>query len=378
MNTIIHELRLSHIQFERFDTLIPSDAPLGVMGKPKEYEDQLRQFAKGSQDCLWTLPWKTVGKDWERYQRFWIRYLDGDLLNNVDATKAWRNLVPFRVRAFGRTVNGNCSVEGYFYPHGVAAVINFYIKGIEKTLSQTVELALDALEIDTYDIEWFPRAQTHEVTKDLTTEKISAEALQRLRQIALGPDHQLAGKFVEGLTVVTVIDGVAGDDAKLYRDSDLHRALEVLCTWAGSLDAISPKCPPQSASERRQGDVLYLCQRGKVVWFPDRFQHTENLRRNEKKNAKLNCYHRNLTLATLQTESLLNLLDLVNGAPHPIPQILQTLGQYAADQIAFLHTGNNKTYRSRGPWHQIEAQKQDVNDVLVNRLRLEPLSELRE
>jgi hypothetical protein len=99
--------------------------------------------------------------------------------------------------------------------------------------------------------------------------------------------------------------------------------------------------------------VLYGLDRGRAVWFPDLFTKQGRVH-------ALGCYHRNLTLLSLQTESLVELMCAAGAyidATKPLPLAMEDLAKGAAGVLGRLYGGNQDTYQSWSPRAQIDGNR---------------------
>jgi len=380
METKINELRISIVKMERFNRLIASDAPMSFLYDSDEYVKRFDALKQQGNTDFWELPWPLDRKYYPTYQRFWYRYLQDTPLDTVDGTTAYERLVPMRARELGKAANANpkVSVEGYFYPHGLAAVVNIYLTG-DFTLRQLVDAARSAIEIDTFDLQWNAISKLQPAdTPGLNVSNMADVLLGRLRAVAVDSAGNMGRKIGDALTVATIIDGKTGDDAEFKKDSVVHKGLEALCVWSGGLDSIQPEDPEKTSNfqlwkdKKRAGDKLYQHRRGKAVWFPLLFGEEANPKWKEKNKKSLSCYHRNLVMATLQTESLINLVDLVDDTAAPLQNPLKRLGASALKRLERFYFGDEDTYKSFGPRYQILQDKDLINRVRKDKFQAEP------
>ena len=111
------------------------------------------------------------------------------------------------------------------------------------------------------------------------------------------------------------------------------------------------------------GDFHYGLKRGRAVWIPTSFVP-------KAKKYSLACYHRNLVYASLQTESLVSLMQLMTSALTAAPNTsrhasMETLVQSAAGILGRLYGGDTDIYRSGSVRRQIDdhPHKAAINDV---------------
>ena len=149
---------------------------------------------------------------------------------------------------------------------------------------------------------------------------------------------------------------VLPEELTVEPDSPVHRALEGLCTGSADWrDTPAPALEEQRLETKRgpRAHLLLACGNGRVVWFPKAFEPVQA------RQTRLGCYHRNLTLLSLQVESLLGLVQLghhdlatrraVRSGP------LQDIVVLAAQELGRLYGRTAKTYRSASAPAQIDA-----------------------
>jgi hypothetical protein len=283
VNTItVNEIRVSLIQF------VPAMAPLRARPAPAipssfllsatDYQTEFDNAMAGGGKVR--PPWRdTYGK------LFWTRYLP-----KADRTSiaAWRALVPFDYDLAQQNIaqpTNDCEVQvrAFLYPWGIALLTDFACSGPLPLL--------DAV------------ARAFDVRKK--AEKTILPALRGALHPALYGANISQETPAPLFSVVTVTDGsgvIAENSIDLK--TDVPRALQALAGWnpqwkTMGLDDLAPgtinirQSPP--------AHMLYGKDSGRVVWFPGEFRSTPPVPRYPH---TLSCYHQNLTIATLHTESL--------------------------------------------------------------------------
>jgi hypothetical protein len=107
--------------------------------------------------------------------------------------------------------------------------------------------------------------------------------------------------------------------------------------------------------------LLYHGKLGRALWFPYFYeQWCEDYRSHDKSIRRLGCYHRNLTLAALQVESLIALIMRLNELlklEQKIPSPLKDLARNAGGIIGRLHGGMINTYRTMSVKSRLEDNR---------------------
>jgi hypothetical protein len=160
----------------------------------------------------------------------------------------------------------------------------------------------------------------------------------------------------------------------------VHRALEALCSWHQTWknDVLHSWDTSTCLKIRHapRSHVLYGLERGRAVWFPDLFSkqtsalsgvsitlpdravRVPNFFTKERRVHSLACYNRNLTLLSLQTESLVELMRAAGAcidANKPMPLAMEELAKGAAGILGRLYGGTQDTYRSWSPRAHIDG-----------------------
>jgi len=372
-------------QNEELDSLF-SDHPKTLA--VKRHGLNLAFQEKLNNPCVLTPPWPWLGRNYIHY--FWQYYLENVEPNNLSGDQAWEFLVPLRTNIPVKIgspwpPNGpkcRCMVDGLLYPHGVAVVLMPRLLFKQQTdtddpspsgvelgagLSRMMDRALEMRKNLT-----FPVKQGDGKGENLKLDALGPVLLNYMRERALHEGASQGIRLGEPLTIATVIQG-SGWDANLpiTPASDLHKVLEGLCSWKDDW-ALQQKLKPPSdtnllLSSSTPGHIVYHLARGRAVWMPKYFASQLSRDRH-----KLSCYHRNLTLVSVQTEMLAqanvlytNYLDR-GEAP---PPVLRSLAKFAAIRLGYLYAAQKKggkkyTYHSASPRFYLEEN--DYVD-LINR-----------
>lgn len=346
----IDELRLSLIRVQALPNLVAADAPLAFLGDSLGYE---QAFSNSGSTGQFGLPWpKLLG------QHFWEHYLGNIGLKDFTGAKAWKFLVPFfgpSLAKISMTVASvkRISAEGYLYPHAVAGVITVVLQD-NLPLAKIVDTAVNLVNTERYDILWPDKTTSDQ----LSLEGLSVHLLDHLSHLVLGTSAQNTGHLAPLFSVATVVKGSGVKAAaKIKVNGEVHKALAALCNWhttwhSDNLAALDPSVTLayKDAETMPAGHILYGLERSRTIWFPGYFTSKLPIH-------KLGCYHRNLTLATLQTESLAALMKTAAGfldRHENMSAALDSLTKYAAGNLGRLYGAVDDTYRSQSVRRQID------------------------
>jgi len=247
-------------------------------------------------------------------------------------------------------------IRCYLYPWGIGLIIDIEIGGT-LDLNDAANLALSVRNSEKFNV------TANGLQSEVSLKGLTDFCLSAVRTQAYGL-KSLQGERTEMFSVVTVLDAEGVDPAQpVVPDSDLHRAFEAMCGWNTLWKSL--KLDPLSASsieikKSPVGHILYGGRRGRVAWFPGNFrsvapnQHT------------LSCYHQNLSVASLQIESLCRIskdaADAIAGS-QPFANFSTTYrncAKLAAGTLGRLYGGTFDTYRSHSIRQQIERMYKDA------------------
>jgi hypothetical protein len=145
------------------------------------------------------------------------------------------------------------------------------------------------------------------------------------------------------------------DDA-VPEGSPVHRALEALTGWNENFATMRLEAAPIASAKlaihtRADGDLVYARKSGRAIWLPREFATTPA-------RPRLSCYHRNLTLASLQTMSLGECVGLVARRlkrGEKVAPLLLARAKSAARILGVLASGDRTaTYRTKSIEMQVE------------------------
>ena len=342
--------------------------PLNIVASQPGYISCVEKLRKGVALPLdLDFPW-----DHPDGQHFWERYLDEKRPRDADGKLCFQQLLPLRlpllagkiaVKAPGLALSEQAKlrVEGYYYPFGTGLIVTWDLTG-KFDIDRAGQLAMALRHDKIYQPNWAP----DDVGGPMTLDQLATEALDRLRRRGFG--SAVSGWRNDPFSIATVLLGEGVDANKLLVPQEpAHRLLNGLANWDRDWSQLRAPDLVSGATNlriwgktRRPGHMLFAGSQGRAVWFPGLFLPSAT------KHRALSCYHRNLTFAALQTESLLALAREVNAemqqaATKAVPNAIQQLGRRAAGLLARLYT-RSKTYNSDSVRAQI-AQSRWFADV---------------
>ncbi len=255
-------------------------------------------------------------------------------------------------------------LETFFYPHGLAFVITVSVKVKKNTpfsLREAVETAFNIKQKKIF------KKQDENPYELLSLDEIADKCLADHHQYSIGTEKLInSNRTTTPFTIFTFVEGNEIDPMiPIFELEEVHRALEAVTKWQptwlndslDSLDKTSIKIRSAPPSH-----ILYGNTRGRAVWFPALFiPQTSPCR-------TLSCFHRNLTLASLQVESLGSLVSIT---ARELEKGIPLVGDYrncaknAAGILGRLYGGVKSTYRSWSPHIQIDQNQlvEDINNV---------------
>jgi hypothetical protein len=390
MAILVNEARLSLV----WNKVFLKDTNLPHFADPDQYKDAFGRAHNTEEP--WMLPWLTGRK-----QHFWQYYLqpvEPSNFEKVSAVNARAYFVPLRLPACARAIARDgtvATIEGFCFPYSVGIVATIHVCPPEPlSLLQMVDAAVAARNAD-FQLVWKDKTlATHGALQSLA-DKI----VERVHALALADPVAIGKPLPFPLTVATVIDAsmqmssppaapvaavappppgalpettpanssaasgtVISGSGDTSEDRSLGRALNALCLlqpgWkdrnfeGGLPDFVDPALPQ-----------LLAIERGRAIWLPHRFSAFEVKGR----KTALGCYHRNLTLATLQTAALTALVgradEVLADAKGKLLSLLPNEVSGAIDLLRKLKAGDYSTYRSWSLKHQISFHDERIARV---------------
>lgn len=310
----------------------------------------------------WRLPWHHIRRG---HQRFWELYVERSL-DGLNSTQALKRLVPFAIR-LGKCeadwlAPGHAWVEGFFYPHRVVAAVWVYLEheaGL--TLDQLNDKIIDARKAKKYRVTWYADGQQGE----LSLYDLALEARRRLRQMVLA-GAPVASDDDRPFVITTVTKGSYDEEAlatAIDPGGPIHQALEVMCLGERpvNLHNLAASLLKIDMDQQLPSQAHYAVDRARAGWFPARFRRADD-------KLPLGCYHRNLTYASLQTDALIEMLNLVSrihDQGRPIPDLELDLALAAAGLVRLLYGKNKEIYQSDSVRKQIDQRRGMIDPILA-------------
>jgi hypothetical protein len=257
-------------------------------------------FAGAGQSAAWQRPW--IGDD--SYNYYWARNL-GQNYRAVPADRAWKRQVPLRDAAPPHLTTSlpgvSLSSDRFLFPCGTGVVVQAEVSGpldaagllglAEGLADENVVIAPGSSQ---------PRALA----------SVLGGLLDNIEQQTLGAiDPGVIGEFRPN-TIATVTASSGWTGAPISQGSPVHRLLEGLClmSTAPLSGAVTDLAAAMVTGAHSHPDtVRFSVGGGRAVWLPE-FTTPHDSKR-------LLCYHRNLSMATLQTSVLLDAVRLANAQP---------------------------------------------------------------
>lgn len=309
-------------------------------------------------------------------ERFWRAYLENQAPGTVNGKRAWRSLVPFRVELPFKIAPVAATTELHFdvfaYPYGLALAATAKISG-SFTLEDAVEAAVKVRRTDKFTIEWSPGNQ-----QTLSLQALANQCLSRLRTWGWGKASAGKQTALDPFTICSVTQGKVDNPAPVAANSDVHRALEALAAWRPNWKTEPlPDIKDARVSAHAAGaetpaaiDWVYGRQRGRVIWIPSRLSPPDGYA------LSLECYHHNLTYASLQVESLCGFMrETLGRIPAGLTVYEEECARNAAGLLTRLYIADSSIYRSWSVRSQMDQNNfRPLLDELRKALNLPPMT----
>lgn len=363
----ITEIRFSFLQVkclsQPLSALTRPKIPFGFLLSGPDYQQQFAAAVAGQGPCQ--PPWRGgYGK------LFWKYYIQKKPASPKDL---WRALVPLTYELEDAVaadwLPGKISARVYLNPWGIGVVVDVDASG-SLTLDEAVKLAFQVKLENKY------RTSIGGVERQVGLDGLFEVLLSAIRAEVYG-DGVSAGQSGALFSIVTVIDAADADASQPPPEGlELHKAMDGLVRWNKSWNITVPEELADSRIETKQAPashVLYGGRRGRFVWFPASFRSVASY-----KNT-LTCYHQNLTVASLQTESLCRLAKDGADRLEANPSLASTSVSYqscarlAAGLLGRLSGGTFDTYRSHSLREQIDKVYRDQVNAIRDYFKMPPL-----
>jgi hypothetical protein len=343
------QIRLSFIQVELLSGPLRSRQaaaiPYPFLVSGPLYEAEL---AKGGKGSAFKPAW--AGGYGSRFWRYYAKK------ESSTPKELWRTLTPFfrpsNAQITAPEKNFTVEQRAYVYPWAVAVVVTAE-SGAAQTTADAIAAAFRLRKGGKYKFNIGGKA------REAPLAGLMQALIADTRAAAFGAELGKAGDL---FSVASVLKGAGANPTEAVPTrGDVHKMMEALTGWNDYWDKLELDDLKQSSIEIETsppGHVLYGAKRGRFVWFPAGFNFAK----------KLPCYHQNLTVASMHTESLSSLLteaaDLL-AAGKTMADFSVTYGncvQLAAGLLGRLYGGVD-TYRSHSVREQIDRSRTQVNAV---------------
>jgi hypothetical protein len=373
---LIQQFRLSFIAVETDLALLgnpqPAGAPYAFLGRQGTYAQRFEAVRRGGPGAGGlAFPWKDVSK-----KSFWQFDFENALVR-ANGDDAWKLQAPFR-RPFSETVSvdwlpADIALHGFFYPFGRALIITLVVRPSpedQQGLSKVVDIALRIKRGGLFH--WNPGGG--QPAQDVDLAGLIDRGLATLRAEAHGAGA-LPGRpaDAEPFSVLTVIRGVGVDIPDQVPDPPVDEAMQrvlwALSSWSPTYhrDRLQ-EFKTMSVQTRRftpPEHVVYGSTRGRAIWFPSRFQDSQ-----EGRFHPLGVYHRNLTDCTLQVEAICGFIqEVARSVKAGVPlaqEPLRSTARHAAGHLPRMYQGS-ATYRTWSARKQMVEKRELIDDLNVVR-----------
>jgi hypothetical protein len=300
---------------------------------------------------------------------FWSRYIHKIRPRPLDF---WQLAVPLHYDlAAAITVAGLDSAittGTYLYPWGIGTLIDIVVAGAWN-LDEVGQLGLRLAGPGKYILE------VKGAKQQLGLNDLLRCLLDLARSDAFGDGW--SAQPGELFSIVTVLDGEGANASERPPEGkELHQLMQGMVSWNQNYqDTPPPRLKTRwiDKGPSPRGHVLYGGQRGRFVWFPASFKSKP------RHDPTLSCYHQNLSMASLQTESLCRFakdaLDRWVAAGSLVDTSLayQDCANLVAGLLGRLYGGNKEIYRSGSIRDQIANNWSSTVSDLRQRLGMAPL-----
>jgi hypothetical protein len=362
MATHFENFKLSFIWVETIPAIgeqrLGDKTPWGFLGMPGQFAKKFADLkaANGGTTEL-QIPWRKP-----RGQRFWKHYFAGQHAGDIAGDLAWRNRVPLRSKSAVQVVveppeqaelqGVKVTFEVFYMSQGLGLVANAYYRGSAKSAEEITRLAHAVRGRYRFSL------KAPEESGAMSLLSAAEHVLATVRRRSFGSADAWSGHN-QPFTIATFVCGKT-DTPNVAADSGVHRALEGLTNWNDDWESTSlSQASLQSGKleavfKRNPNDLIYAREKGRAIWLPREFTKPPPA-----DPPRLSCYHRNLTLASLQALSLGECVDLIAGRRQrgeTVPPLLLQRAREAARTLDTLVAGDAKeTYRTISVDKQVKA-----------------------
>lgn len=345
----ITNLRFSFIQVgcarEVLSSLKPPPIRFSFLLNPPAYQQRFIEASQADDEHERIRPpWRDgYGK------LFWKYYIQK---KPAPAKDLWRMMVPFYYD-FGAVItanwlNGTIAARTYLYPWGVGLALDIIAEG-SFTLDDAANLGFQVERLNQY-----------KVMLGGMEKKLPLKGLMEFLLTSIYTDVfnvPVTAQASELFSIVTVLNAEDVDVMQpLAEGSELHQLMEAMVGWNPLFKSIPlPKLESSKVEIKNSpvGHILFGGRRGRFVWFPGNFYSKLG------RTSTLNCYHQNLAVASLQTESLCQFAQDVferltgSGSLVDTSVAYQSCAQLAAGILGRMYGGAADIYRCGSIRNQI-------------------------
>jgi hypothetical protein len=263
----------------------------------------------------------------------------------VNGPLAWEHCVPLSRRLAVKPSMTRwqtpLDVRGYLYPHGVGLVIEASLKAplpIDQLRKWAYALRGEPLLVDR---EGRPGSQE-------SLDDVADTALITLRQQLVGRASRQTTGVQQPFSVLTIVSA-DGYDGNLT--NNLQKNLYGMATWSDQwhkvkLQSLKQVTVPFSADIPE--DLLFVTNRGRVLWVPSYFDSSR------RPTSVLSRRHRETVLLSLQIESLAGLVQSICSSRGELSPTLYSCRRHAAKFLGRIYGSAKSTYASPSSRRHIE------------------------
>jgi hypothetical protein len=274
---------------------------------------------------------------------FWKYYIQK---NTARAKDLWRMMVPLYYD-LGAVItadwlNGTIAARTYLYPWGIGLVLDIIVEG-SFSVDEAANLGFQVDRLNKYKV-----TLEGGVQKELPLKGLMEFLLTSMYTEAL--NVPVAARASELFSIVTVLNAEDADPKQpLKEGGDLNEMMEAMVDWNPLFKSIPlPKLDSSKIDIKNSpaGHILFGGRRGRFVWYPGNFRSKVG------SPNRLNCYHQNLTVASLQTESLCQFAQDISerldgdGSLVNTSVTYQSCAQLTAGILGRMYGGASDIYRS--------------------------------
>jgi hypothetical protein len=334
----------------------------GPMAKPNVIERSTYRepFNRKDRTGPLTAPWPV-----HEVQQFWERYLSRQKsLAAVRGRTAWRAQVPLRVAAPLTAVADQDDTaviaEGFLHPWGATLVLTLTLKGswagFVPAAERVVELRCDPCF-----------SLVGEAGIWISLDTVAETGLTRLRSAAAEATEGPVGEPFSILTLTAAKGPTAAFDPTTAAPTQFLQATSAFSpTWKTDVPLSAKEAKVAGLANAPASHLIYGQRRGRAIWSPEHFLAGGGFAR----PSTLSCHHRNLVLASMQTEALSQFAAATAARIQAnVARSAEESAQarHAVETLEGLYLGARSTYRSGSLKAQI-AMNGWLNQINLVRL----------